>query len=116
MDEDAALPALAFQELKPALESLQSDGRPEQTVSALARSCGLSPGTFRRRMHALFKQSPKQYLLRRRIDRAKSMLLESAYTIEAIAVALGYGETAHFSRQFKQHTGLTPRYFRASYQ
>lgn len=111
----ASTTALAGEELKPALERLATDDEGPR-IAALARLCGLSPGTFRRRMHAFAGESPKRYLQRRRLDRAKTLLLESSYSIEAIAAELGYSETAHFSRQFKTHTGVSPRHFRASYQ
>lgn len=114
--EKLAASSLAFQDLKPALTLLEADGATDLGIAALARLCGLSSGTFRRRMQECFKESPKQVVLRARIDRAKSMLLESAYTIEAIADALNYSEPAHFSRQFKQYTGATPTAFRTSHE
>lgn len=107
--------ALAMQDLKPALEMMRSEGR-EPKIGILARACGLSPETFRRRMHAYASRAPKQYALQLRLDHAKTLLLESSFSVEAIAESLGYSEPAHFSRQFKAHTGVSPRDFRASYQ
>ena len=115
-EENLPAISLAYQDLKPALEYLETGGSTGLNIAALARLCGLSPGTFSRRMQECFNESPKHYLLRTRIDRAKSMLLESAYTIEAIAGALDYSEPAHFSRQFKKYTGVTPSAFRTSHQ
>ncbi len=114
--EKLAASSLAYQDLKPALTHLETAGATGLNIAALARLCGLSTGTFRRRMQECFKESPKHVILRARIDRAKSMLLESAYTIEAIADALNYSEPAHFSRQFKQYTGATPTAFRTSHE
>ena len=115
-EENLAASSLAYQDLKPALEHLETAGATGLNIAALARMCGLSTGTFSRRMQECFKESPKHFVLRARIDRAKSMLLESAYTIEAIADALDYSEPAHFSRQFKKYTGVPPTAFRTSHQ
>ncbi len=114
--DDHQGPNHAYQDLKPALEHLRTLDQREPGVTVLARLCGLSVSTFRRRMQECFGQSPKQYILRTRLDRAQGLLLESPYTVEAIAAELGYSEPAHFSRQFKQHTGLSPARFRASHQ
>lgn len=112
--ENHQVPHLAFQDLKPALA--RAAGKTEPTVAALASLCGLSASTFRRRMRECFALSPKQFLLQARLERAKSLLLETSYTVEAIATELGYSEPAHLSRQFKKHVGMSPAIFRASHQ
>ncbi|MEO6053373.1 MAG: AraC family transcriptional regulator [Chthoniobacterales bacterium] len=109
-------PSLAFQELRPALEYPFQQGKLDPGTEQLARLCGMSANTFRRRIRLCFGQSPKQFLLQRRMERAKVLLLESPYTVEAIAAELGYSETAHFHRQFKKATGLSPGSFRTSRQ
>ena len=105
---------IAFQELKPALDYPAEPGRLEPTTTELAALCGMSPNTFRRRMQQYAGKSPKQFLLQRRMERAKRLLLESPHTVEAIAEELGYQETAHFSHQFKQLVGMSPVVVRAS--
>lgn len=57
--------------------------------------------------------SPTQFLMRRRMERAK-YFLETSHTVEAVSAELGYGETSHFSRQFKAYTSLSPSVFRTS--
>ena len=107
---------VAFQELKPALDYPVRPGQREPTVEELAGLCGLSPSTFRRRMWECHGGSPKQVMLWRRMERAKGLLLESPYSVEAIARELGYSEPGHFSRQFKRLVGVTPAAFRTSNQ
>lgn len=107
---------VALQELKPVLDLPLQPGKPEPSIDALARLCGMSTSTFRRRLGLCFGTSPKQFMLQRRINRAKMLLLESLYTVESIATELGYREPAHFSRQFKQHVGISPARFRTSNQ
>ena len=105
---------IAFQELKPALEHRIAEGRREPSIGELSRLCGMSENTFRRRMQACFGLSPTQFLMRRRMERAKQLLLETSHTVEAVSAELGYGETSHFSRQFKAYTSLSPSVFRTS--
>jgi len=105
---------IAFQELKPALDLPMTAGQQEPTVAELARLCSMSSNTFRRRMEQCFGLAPKQFLLRKRMDRARQLLLETSYTVEAISFELGYRETSHFCRQFKKQVGISPSNYRTS--
>jgi AraC family transcriptional regulator len=65
----------------------------------------------------LFKEStgssPYQYLLRRRIERAKSMLRgRKLLSLGDVAFACGFRDQSAFSRVFRQITGSTPRAYR----
>jgi len=54
------------------------------------------------------------YIMRKRIDEAKRLLLESKLTINEIGESIGFNSTIHFSRTFKQHAGISPQIFRKS--
>jgi len=102
----------AHESLRPVLQYEPPAGGREPGTAELARLCGMSVSTFGRRMRMRFGASPKKVLIQRRIERAKVLLLESHYTIEAIAAELGYKEPGHFTRQFKKIVGLSPSAFR----
>lgn len=57
------------------------------------------------------RESLEKYIIRYRISKAKERMVYNGDTVSAVAFALGFSSVAHFSRQFKQHTGLTPSYF-----
>lgn len=63
----------------------------------------------------LFKETtglpPIQYMNRLRMERAKSLLNGTAWTISAVADAIGM-ENSYFSRMFKEYTGVTPTEYR----
>ncbi|WP_099468034.1 helix-turn-helix domain-containing protein [Konateibacter massiliensis] len=56
--------------------------------------------------------SPKKYIMTTQIKRAKELLLESDLPIIEIANQVGYEDALHFSRIFKQNTGVSPSLFR----
>lgn len=55
---------------------------------------------------------PVKYLIRRRLDMAKKMLLTTDLTIHEISSKVGYDNVNHFINLFKKDTGLTPGMFR----
>jgi len=57
------------------------------------------------------RESLEKYIVRYRISKAKERMVYNGDTVSGVAFALGFSSVAHFSRQFKQHTGLTPSYF-----
>lgn len=55
--------------------------------------------------------SIENFVILKRIDRAKTLILEDKLTLTEIAHTLGYSSVAHLSSQFKKTTGLTPTIF-----
>ena len=79
------------------------------SVAELASLCNISAVYFRRIFEGQFGISPKEYIIRRRIEYAKSLLASGQLTVSEIATLCGYTEPCHFSREFKKHTGTSPR-------
>jgi AraC-like DNA-binding protein len=81
-------------------------------VEHLAGMAGLSASHFSRLFKATFGTSPIDWLRRERISQAKRRLAESRDSIKQIAEQVGYPDRFFFSKDFKRHTGVTPRQFR----
>ena len=79
----------------------------------LAREAGVSAFHFAR----LFKQStgnsPHQYLLQRRLDRAKTMLRQAQMSLAEISASTGFADQSHFTKVFRRFTGVTPSEYRS---
>ena len=82
------------------------------SVQSLARHFHLSDSYLYRLMHAATGQSPSQYIISRRIARARHLLENTPMTISEIARAVGIASTSYFCQLFKRHVGRSPRSYR----
>lgn len=78
------------------------------SVAALAARVHLCPRYFSRRFQQQVGCGPKAYQVRRRLDYARLLLVETGQSVAAVAAALGYGDPYLFSRQFKKTFGVSP--------
>jgi AraC family transcriptional regulator len=77
-------------------------------LSQLARECGLSVSHFTRAFRRSFGVSPYRWLLERRIDYAKALLVTSDLPIANIALQSGFSDQAAFTRAFRRIVGDSP--------
>jgi AraC-like DNA-binding protein len=85
----------------------------EITPSMLADLMELSPNYFSRIFHRSFGLAPRQWIVRDRIQKAATLLMETELKAKEIAYQLGYCNRYLFSQQFKQVMGVGPRAYRA---
>jgi len=91
--------------------------RPERNfeLDELARIAGISRYHFSRRFKEKYGYPPVRYAQKLRIEQAKLLLRTEPdpRRIRDIAAACGFRDPLHFSRTFKQWTGMSPEAFRA---
>ena len=85
-------------------------------IGQLAAHCALSPYHFARMFRQGFGLPPHQYLLARRLARARDLLRNSALGLGDIALACGFASASHFANRFKQTVGATPGEYRAAFR
>ena len=78
------------------------------SVPGIAAQAGLSVSQTARRIRELTGLSPRELVIRSRIERARRLMEESAMSLEQIAASLGYSDVYFFHRQFKAVAGVTP--------
>lgn len=82
------------------------------SLSLLAQQAGFSPYHFARLFRRATGESPHQFVLRQRIERAKHLLREADLPLAQIAHESGFANQSHLTQAFKRHLGLTPAAFR----
>jgi len=85
-------------------------------ISQLAAQCALSPYHFARMFRESFGVPPHQYLLARRLARARDLLRNSALALGDVALACGFASASHFANRFKQNMGGTPGAYRTVFR
>lgn len=99
------IPAWA-QELK---EIIQDQIDTNLTLKELSKGLDISPSYLSREFSKHFDNlSFGEYIRKQRIEKAKELMLTPAYSLTEIAYLTGFSDQSHFSRIFKQHTGLSP--------
>ncbi len=83
------------------------------SIAALAQDCGLGVYAFARAFRAATGQPPHQFLIARRVERARTLLLDSDASIAEIAYACGFASQAHMTATFTARLGVSPGRLRA---
>jgi AraC-like DNA-binding protein len=78
----------------------------------LAKSCELSPSHFRLLFNRHFGMTPREYLRRARLRRARELMVGTGMTISEIAMKTGFATVHSFSRAFRALDGISPREYR----
>ena len=82
------------------------------TLKELANEACLSPYHFIRTFKATFGVTPHRYIIDLKVGFAKRMISNNSASFSQIAFMTGFSNQSHFSRVFKQLTGLTPSEYR----
>src|SRR5215468_4632009 len=81
------------------------------TLEQMAAVARLSPYHFARQFKAATGLPPHQYVIARRVERAKQLLQGGGLTLAQVAARAGFSKQSHLSHHFKRLVGVTPGQF-----
>ena len=83
------------------------------TIESVANECEIDKAYLCRLFKRFDSQTPYQYLIKQKMDRAATMLENAELLVSEVALSLGYADPFLFSRAFKSVFGIPPSEFRS---
>ena len=112
LDRRGSRPNPYARALDEAARELATDASRRIKLSELAAKLGIGYEVFRKAFQDRFGMAPGDYSIRRRMERARSLLTQGEMTVKEVAFAMGYPNEFAFSRQFSRVYGAPPSRFR----
>lgn len=84
----------------------------DPTIATLSHECGISTSHFARAFRASLGMTPHSWITKRRLSRAKSMMIEGPESLAEIAIQCGFVDQSHLGRQFLKEEGQSPAQWR----
>jgi AraC family transcriptional regulator len=101
--------------LRAVLEYVEAHLDAAPTLAEIAAVAGLNPYHFARQFKAATGLPPHQYVITRRVERAKHLMREATdSSLAEVAARAGFYDQSQFSHHFKRLVGVTPSQFRGS--
>jgi len=98
--------------MQQALDFIDANLGERLTLMTIAGELRLSPHHFAHVFKRLIGVAPHKYIMQRRLERARQLLVHTDLPLVAIAMELGYASQSHFSEQFHREVGVTPLTYR----
>jgi len=86
------------------------------TLRTISEALRLSESYVSHTFKDMLGYTPMQYVLRRKIGEAQTLLISTDDPITEIARMVGYDSQSHFNQRFKQYVGISPGAFRRNYK
>ena len=103
----------ALQRLYRARDYMESQWNQKGSLDEWAGVACMSRFHFLRLFRSAFQETPRQYFIRRRLERAESMIENTESSITEVALSCGFESLSHFSNAFRRHFGTAPQAYRS---
>jgi AraC family transcriptional regulator, glycine betaine-responsive activator len=90
------------------IEQMENNLEEPLSPSLLARQAGLSTRQLERLFRRYLDRSPKRYYLELRLNKSRSLLLQTDMSVINVALACGFSSPSHFSKCYRAYYGRTP--------
>ncbi|MBD0832943.1 AraC family transcriptional regulator [Aestuariibaculum sediminum] len=98
------------------LDELEKNLSDDWTIGKMAESAGVGLTRFTHHCKRLTNLTPMRYLMMRRLEWSKKLLVENAgLSVSQIAFSCGFSTSQYFSTVFKKHEKCTPQEYRENY-
>ena len=98
-----------YPKLKGAIEYINSNlASPALSVKDVAKKIGVSEVYLRRIFNSSLGLSPKEYILKNRIDMAKELIEGGFYSVFECSMLSGFSDPKYFATAFKRLVGISP--------
>lgn len=108
----AAPDGLSRVRIRRLLEYIEQHLNDDLSLQTMAGEINLSPLYLSHAFRSMMGQSPHQYVVERRVERAKQLLADTATPIAEIALAAGFSSQSHLSNWFRRIVGVSPAVYR----
>ena len=98
--------------LRRARDLIDRDYAESLNLDAMAREAGYSRFHFARAFATAYGETPRAYLTRRRIERAKTLLRTANLSVTEICLLVGFASVGSFSARFRKLVGRSPSEYR----
>ena len=104
--------AVSGSKMRRLIEFVEENLDRDLSLEAMAQEVGISPLYLPRAFKAAIGQSPHQYVLARRIERARELLRDTDLPIVDVALSSGFSSQSHLSNWFVRIVGVSPAAYR----
>jgi len=112
MDADATAVFPDIPHLNPVFQFIETHYRQPIQLSDVAQVAGYSPAYLTNLIKEQTGFTVKQWIIKRRMDQARSLLATSSSPIKEVAESSGYLDPGYFTRQFRQFHQVSPQEWR----
>jgi AraC family transcriptional regulator len=102
-------PGLSAAQMQRLFDFVEAHLNQPLTIEALGREAGASSSHLRHCFKALTGMTVHRYVMQRRVERARVLLLRGTMSASEIALATGFSHQSHMARWMRRELGYTPR-------
>ncbi len=99
-----------------AKEIIHSDLKNAPTIKELAKKVGTNEFKLKKAFKEVFNSTIYNYIRDKRLEKARLLLIENSMSIGEISEAIGYKNSGHFSKRFKEKYGMLPKKYHTNFR